>query len=279
MRNGVLAAAGLLALYAVTMTILNGWEATVEQFGALWYLMVPLATGFGIQVGLYTKLKATVRRRSKSTLAAGGTSAGTTMLACCLHHATDVLPFLGLSGLSIVLTQFQKPMLLVSLVINIFGIFIIYNHVKNKKISKTAIILAGVITITILAVWGIATQNRPTEKPPIIAPGWETKEQAGGNVTVSVTPITLRPEFPASFDVAFETHSVELDFDIENIVRFTDERGTYYKPHWQGSPPGGHHRKGTLVFTPDIPRQTAVTLVFRDIADIPNRTFTWNINK
>ncbi len=147
------------------------------------------------------------------------------------------------------------------------------------RVSKKTVVLAGIAAFTILGVWIIATQNRSIEKPTTIVPGWETKEQAGGNVTVSVTPITLRPEFPASFDVAFETHSVELDFAIENVARLTDERGTRYTPHWQGSPPGGHHRQGTLVFTPDIPKPTAVTLVFRDIANIPNRTFTWEINK
>lgn len=130
-RNGVLAAAGLLTLYAVTMTLLNGWKATVEQFGALWYLMVPLSIGFGIQVGLYTKLKATIQNRSKGTIAAGGTSAGTAMLACCAHHATDVLPFLGLSGASLLLTQFQKPLLLVSLGINGLGIAVMLRHLKK----------------------------------------------------------------------------------------------------------------------------------------------------
>lgn len=125
-RNGVLAAGGLLALYAVTMTILNGWQATVEQFGALWYLMVPLAAGFGIQVGLYTRLK-----RGHAGVAAGGVSGGAAMLACCAHHATDVLPFLGLSGLSLFLTQFQKPILLASLGINGIGIVVMLHHLKK----------------------------------------------------------------------------------------------------------------------------------------------------
>lgn len=130
-RNGALAAASLLTLYAITMTLLGGWEAAVEQFSALWYLMVPLAAGFGIQVGLYTKLKATLQQQSKGAITAGGTSAGTAMLACCAHHATDVLPFLGLSGVSLFLTQFQKPILLASLGINIFGVFVMRNHLKN----------------------------------------------------------------------------------------------------------------------------------------------------
>ncbi len=133
-RNGVLASVGLLSLYAITMTLLSGWGAAVEQFSALWYLMVPLALGFGIQVGLYTKLKAAIRERSKGALAAGGTSAGASMLACCAHHATDVLPILGLSGLSLFLTQFQKPILLVSLGINVIGIGVMMKHIKNAHV-------------------------------------------------------------------------------------------------------------------------------------------------
>lgn len=126
---------GLLSLYAVTMTILSGWGAAVEQFSALWYLMMPLAASFGIQVGLYTKARegvfsiyeSEIRHADQSaggagSLAAGGASAGASMLACCAHHATDVLPFLGLSALSIFLTRYQIPILLGSLAINIIGI-------------------------------------------------------------------------------------------------------------------------------------------------------------
>lgn len=131
MINGIFSSVGLLALYAITMTILNGWEATIEQFRTLWYLMVPLAASFGVQVGLYTKMKAVIRVRSKGTVAAGGTSAGAAMLACCAHHATDVLPFLGLSGASVFLTQFQKPLLLASLGINAFGISVMLRHLKK----------------------------------------------------------------------------------------------------------------------------------------------------
>lgn len=282
--SGIVASIGLFGLYGLTMTLLSGWDAAVEQFFALWYLMVPLAVGFGVQVGLYTQLKHRYRvlkhgNKDNAVVTAGGVSGSTAMLACCVHHATDVLPLLGLSGLSIFLTQFQKPILLVSLGINIFGIFIMIKHLRQETVSKTLIILVSIAAFTILATWILIAQNASRISSATPPPVWETKENSGGNVTVAVTPITLRPLFPASFDVTFETHSVELDFAIENIVRLTDEKGTQYTPHWQGSPPGGHHRKGTLVFTPDIPKPTTVTLVFRDIAGVPSRTFSWNIKR
>ena len=65
---GLVAALGLLAIYGVTMTALSGWEATVEQFRALWYFMIPLATGFGVQVGLYTKLKAAMKEKANACI-------------------------------------------------------------------------------------------------------------------------------------------------------------------------------------------------------------------
>lgn len=123
-----LAALGLLSLYAVTMTLLGGGVASaIAQFRQLWYLMIPLAVGFGIQVGLYAQLRA----RMKGMMAASGTVSGVGMLACCAHHAADVLPILGLSAAAAVIAQYQKPILLVSLLINGIGIVIMLRHLKK----------------------------------------------------------------------------------------------------------------------------------------------------
>lgn len=132
-RNGSLASVGLLALYAVTMTLLSGVDAAIEQFRALWYLMVPLAIGFGIQVGLYTKLKQRMKSLPagrQGMMVGSGTSASVGMLACCAHHATDVLPILGLSALATLLGQYQKPILIVSLIINLIGIGIMWKKTR-----------------------------------------------------------------------------------------------------------------------------------------------------
>lgn len=128
---GLVASLGLLSLYGITMTLLSGWPATIEQFRALWYLMLPLTAGFGVQVGLYAKLKATMKQKANAALASGGTSASVSMLACCAHHATDVLPFLGLSGASIFLTRYQTSFLTISLGVNAIGVGIMVKHLKN----------------------------------------------------------------------------------------------------------------------------------------------------
>lgn len=144
----------------------------------------------------------------------------------------------------------------------------------------TTLLLVLIMMVTAVLLWGIlrppqtpsatTTNNTP---PPLYA----TKENEGGNVTVSVTPIRLTPGFPASFDVIFETHSVDLSFDVNSIATLTDLRGVAYVPHWEGSPPGGHHRQGTLRFTPDLPRPGTITLTLSDIAGVAKRTFTWEV--
>ena len=129
--SALVASGALLLLYGITMTLLSGWEAAVEQFAALWYLMIPLALGFGVQVALYTKLKQIIRQKAQGTLAASGTSASVGMLACCAHHAADVLPILGLSAAATLVGQYQKPILVISLLINIIGIGVVWRHVRG----------------------------------------------------------------------------------------------------------------------------------------------------
>ncbi len=128
---GLLGGLSLFSVYGTTMTWLSGFDAAVEQFQALWYLMVPLAIGFGIQVGLYTKLRQAIQQKAQGALAAGGTSAGVGMLACCVHHTTDVLPIVGLSALASLIGQYQKSILAVSILINIIGIGIMWQHVRK----------------------------------------------------------------------------------------------------------------------------------------------------
>lgn len=129
---GGIASFGLLALYTLVMTILSrSWVAAWEQFQNFWYLMVPLAIGFGIQVGLYTKLRQIIQQKAQGALAAGGASASVGMLACCAHHATDILPIMGLSAAAALIGQYQKPILAVSILINIIGIGIMWQHVQK----------------------------------------------------------------------------------------------------------------------------------------------------
>lgn len=128
---GIIASLSLLTLYATVMTLLSGWQATVEQFQSFWYLMVPLVVGFGIQIALYTNISTAMKTNAQVSMKTSGVTSGATMLACCVHHLTDVAPFLGLAGLSMFLTRYQVPILTFGIAMNFIGIFVILKHLKK----------------------------------------------------------------------------------------------------------------------------------------------------
>jgi hypothetical protein len=77
------------------------------------------------------------------------------------------------------------------------------------------------------------------------------------------------------FDVAFTTHSVDLDYDFAaqaTLRSAADEEVTALK--WDG-PRGGHHVFGVLSFPALNTRGQTITLVLRDIAGVSERTFVW----
>lgn len=155
---------------------------------------------------------------------------------------------------------------------------------KKNRMKPTAKILILLIFVTTGIILGRLIRRAPTSPQRDTAnattqSSYETQENEGGSVTVSVTPLTLKPNLPASFDITFETHSIDLTFDVERVATLTDRTGTPYKPIWEGSPPGGHHRSGTLRFTPDLERETTVTLTLKDIAGIATRIFSWEMKK
>lgn len=147
----------------------------------------------------------------------------------------------------------------------------------NVKSTTTA--LALIASFTIILLWIIAAP-RPTAQQPEATPTQPTytiQQREENNVTVAVTPLSLSPGSKPTFEIVFETHSVELDFDVPTVTALTDDQETSYGvASWEGSPPGGHHRNGTLTFAQLLPESfKQVTLTFTNISDVPVRTFSW----
>lgn len=122
----------------------QGWDYASSQFVRDRWYVIPIILGFGVQAALYSILRfrlfipvtSTAHAGSMTPVkgaigASGGTSA-TAMVACCIHHITDVLPILGLSAAASFLTRYQRPFMLVGLVMNLIGIgvmlFVLYRE-------------------------------------------------------------------------------------------------------------------------------------------------------
>lgn len=120
----------MTGLYFGILTWAQGWEYASKQFLLnRWYVM-PIWIGFGIQAALYAILRfrlfipTTTRGHTGAMMGTSGGTSVTAMVACCLHHVTDVLPILGLSAAATFLTRYQRPFMLVGLSTEIIGIIV-----------------------------------------------------------------------------------------------------------------------------------------------------------
>jgi Cu+-exporting ATPase len=120
---GTLAFLTMLAIYFGVLTLVSGWDFTVSEFAKFWYYVLPLALGFGIQLGLYVYLRQRLASHHAGgmVVASGATSTGA-MLACCTHYLTNVLPIIGAAGLVTLAAQYQVELFWVGLAFNAAGI-------------------------------------------------------------------------------------------------------------------------------------------------------------
>ena len=131
-------AAFLVALYMGIVTWAQGWSHAAGLLGQDWYFVSAIAGGFGMQIGLYAYLRLVVHHSVKLAASTAATGAGTgtsslAMVACCLHHVTDVLPLLGLSGAAVFLNDYRVPFMLVGLAVNLVGIAIMVKVVRQGR--------------------------------------------------------------------------------------------------------------------------------------------------
>jgi len=125
----------LLVIYFGVVSLISGMDFALEQFATFWYFILPLALGFGIQVGLYTYLKNLVGQHGASgkVVAVSGTTSTAAMVSCCAHYLTNILPILGVTGILAVVAEYQVELFWVGLAFNAAGIL----YVASKVIQAT----------------------------------------------------------------------------------------------------------------------------------------------
>jgi hypothetical protein len=277
------------------MTILvigNSWEHAVQQFTDWWPWVSVQTLGFGIQVGIFMHIREISNAGNwigpSSSLAVGGGMSAGSMVACCLHHITDILPIVGFSAATLFLTQYQSVFMSLGILSNIVGLLfmteILYNYsdfelfgsrigkivttYNFKRIRNISAYASAMIFILLMssALWPVsASQNSATSV--------EIINDLNG-VTFTVKPIDYEGEGVA-FSTKIDTHSGALDFDLTEISQLVIG-GTSYEPIlWDGSPPGGHHRTGVLVFPNPRESSDEMSLIISGVGDIPERVFRW----
>lgn len=122
------------------------------------------------------------------------------------------------------------------------------------------------------------TQPAAKVAQPDFPSGDLTRTNEGGAVTLAVKPLNLGSGASnLDFEVDMNTHSVDLGVDLKALSVLKTDAGVEIAPlAYQGG--SGHHVSARLSFPADkLAGAKKLTLVIRNLAGIPERTFSWNL--
>ncbi len=280
---------GLLIFYLIVLTLGNSFEHALSELIKWWPWLLFQLLGFGIQMGMFLHMRDLSRQGrwggSASSLAVGGGVSASTMIACCLHHVTDVLPIIGLSAATLMLTQYQSLFMSLGVLSNLVGVIIMLEHLQqhtdfeiignklsgvlsgfNLKRVRNITAVASVLILVILSASALGVLPAAGAKQEDL----EISDTKNG-VTFTFKQISYG-EDTLAFETRIDTHEGALSFDMTEVATL-EAGGIAYPPiRWEGSPPGGHHRSGILVF-PDVPQTSERIIVVRDVYGVPERVF------
>ncbi len=155
------------------------------------------------------------------------------------------------------------------------------NQLKKILIIAAPLLALAVLIITIYFIIKTRNVTNNTDNSNVnsvtqsATNNLATKIDTQGGVSFEATPLDFSLDKQVRFDVKITTHSGSLDFDPKAISTLGDNQGNQYPAlGWQGSPPGGHHRSGILLF-PKL--NSGVKKIKRTIKDTYIRTFEWNL--
>src|SRR6266498_1382415 len=125
----------------------------------------------------------------------------------------------------------------------------------------------------------------PTNKPTSTANGngelARTDEQ--GAVVFQITPLNLNtPADTLEFDVAMNTHSIDLGMDLASLSTLSTDTGVAIPAAKWDATPGGHHVDGKLIFPlmtngkSILDGASKLTLTIVNV-DAASRVFEWEL--
>ena len=133
---GLMGTVFLTGLYLGIVSLAESPQHALDLFWEDKAFVIPIISGFGIQVGLtillnkglYLSLPA-----AGATTAAGGGVSTVAMVACCAHHVADVLPLVGLTAAATFLASWKIPFMAIGLMTNLLGILIMLREIRKAR--------------------------------------------------------------------------------------------------------------------------------------------------
>jgi hypothetical protein len=97
-----------------------------------------------------------------------------------------------------------------------------------------------------------------------------------GGVKITVEPVGLAAGTPSlDFEITLETHTRSLDDDLVRTATLIADGRPCRVLGWDGSRPGGHHRKGVLRFRGVSPPPRMLELRIQRPDETRPRVFRW----
>jgi Cu+-exporting ATPase len=140
-----LAALSLVTLYLGVLSVAKSPPEALNLFWQNRLMLLPIALGFALQVGLYVFLRrglhhpVAIPSGMVTTTTGGGTSA-TAMIACCAPALVNALPLLGFTALTTFLAKWQMPFIVTSILVNAIGITVMITNLLRSRRRPTHII-------------------------------------------------------------------------------------------------------------------------------------------
>lgn len=139
----------------------------------------------------------------------------------------------------------------------VFGAFLFKGKTGNDKVVQ-----------------GVQSNTAVSEENTITT--LEGKVKSMGAVEVEVTPISVEPKSNMKFEIALNTHSVDLSYDYTKIIKAEDDLENPYRVvSWSGGE-GGHHLSGKVELEPISETATKIRLTI-DGVDNQIETFEWSL--
>ena len=121
--GGLVASTVLLGVYLAILTLVSGWQFTIDQFVEWRPFVLALTIGFGVQIGLFVYLvSASDAAGSGKVVATTGATSTIAMVSCCTHYLVNLLPVLGATGLVGFVGQYQAELFWFGIVSNLAGV-------------------------------------------------------------------------------------------------------------------------------------------------------------
>jgi methanethiol S-methyltransferase len=236
----------LLFFYLLILTIGNSFSHAIQEIIKWWPFLTIQLLGLGLQTSMYLHVRdynKTGVGNTKSSIAVSGGVSSSTMVACCLHHATDILPIIGFSAVPLFLSTYQFLFMSIGVLSNIIGVIImlyyiqIDNTILGEKFSQVLVrfdlvkvrnitLVASIIIIAIISAYSIKLEPFSMAKRELIVVS-DTRD----GVTFSFQQIEDSAEL--AFLTNIDTHSKDLNFNLVDVVSLTYENQVILPDRWK----------------------------------------------